>query len=212
MNLPSYLYNKKISLGKSLTFAEDHPTMYVVLHMLFIHNCFNFINRYLNGNKLYNETIHSKNIRVIRNYTEHCSLPITSSEFSLSLSNNKLTLSFPLIINRQNLVAFKDLEKENRKIINKWENGTLRLDREIPIVWKELYQLFTKIKYKYIKKYINKDLINQVIKDESFFKDKLFPIKTNGVVNTKDLENDCIDDPNVFADLLTSIFKLNSFK
>ncbi|NRO69048.1 hypothetical protein [Lactobacillus helveticus] len=212
--LPKRFYDNKIPFNTLLDYAERHAILYVIMHIIFIHNAQNFIEHNLDKKQIFKESKHCRNIRAIRNYADHCNVPITTSGFNLELSNSKMTLSFPLTVKKEDLVSFDDLHKETRKIINSWKNHEIRLDLEIASAWKDLVFLFNKIKEEYVKKFVPKDSLKQVVDDKALFGQQLFPMRITGVLDLhpqhKGWNFEYFEDDTVFNDLINLILKMNT--
>lgn len=213
-NLPKKFYDNKIPFNTLLDYAEKHATLYVVMHIIFVHNAQNFIKHNLDKKQIFKESKHCRNIRAIRNYADHCNIPITTSSFNLELSNSKTTVSFPLIVKKEDLVSFDDLHKETKRIINSWKSHEIRLDLEIASAWKDLVFLFNKIKEEYIKKFVPKNSIEQVLDDKALFGRQLFPSRVTGVLdlqhNHEGWAFEYFEDDTIFNDLINLIFKMNA--
>lgn len=208
------IHSNKIEFNQVFNLLNKHATLYSILHMLFIHNAKNFVTHFLKtkNSKLYKETCHSQNIRAIRNYTEHCTLPITSNIFNFEVIGNCSNYNLQIVIEKDKLSAFNDLHLSTKKIINTWKNGKIRLDKEIFYAWKELNEYFNKIKKEFILENIDKNLRNQIKDDKNLIQDYCFKNKVTGVINLDHTDmgwnRAYFDDEKIFKNLITIILEL----
>lgn len=132
------IHSGEITVNEALDTAGEYSTLYIIMHMTFIHNAESFINYYLSEAKFNKETTHALNIRAIRNYAEHCAIPVTRISYKHQAGRGKEIIELPIWVEKKNLLFFNYLRDRNKSIINNWEDGKIRLDIEIAYAWEEL--------------------------------------------------------------------------
>ena len=206
------IHSGEITVNEALDTAGEYSTLYIIMHMTFIHNAESFINYYLSEAKFNKETTHALNIRAIRNYAEHCAIPVTRISYKHQAGRGKEIIELPIWVEKKNLLFFNYLRDRNKSIINNWEDGKIRLDIEIAYAWEELKDYFDTIKKKYIQKYVGEDIIKQILNDKELFEEKLLSEDVTGVIDLKragdGLPGEYFNSPKVLKNLINTIFIL----
>ncbi|MDB6256764.1 restriction endonuclease subunit S [Lactobacillus amylovorus] len=206
------IHSGEITVNEALDTAGEYSTLYIIMHMTFIHNAESFINYYLSEAKFNKETTHALNIRAIRNYAEHCAIPVTRISYKHQAGRGKEIIELPIWVEKKNLLFFNYLRDRNKSIINNWEDGKIRLDIEIAYAWEELKDYFDTIKKKYIQKYVGEDIIKQILNDKELFEEKLLSEDVTGVIDLKRAGDgwpgEYFNSPKVLKNLINTIFIL----
>ena len=206
------IHSGEITINEALDTAGEYSTLYIIMHMTFIHNAESFINYYLSEAKFNKETTHALNIRAIRNYAEHCAIPVTRISYKHQAGRGKEIIELPIWVEKKNLLFFNYLRDRNKSIINNWEDGKIRLDIEIAYAWEELKDYFDTIKKKYIQKYVGEDIIKQILNDKELFEEKLLSEDVTGVIDLKRAGDgwpgEYFNSPKVLKNLINTIFIL----
>lgn len=179
--VPQIIEDLPILSERGQDLAIQDTTIYIMLNRMFIDNCKNLMKRLpdLELKSLINsfdKSPHEENLRVLRNYANHATIPITGLTIE---SSSKSKTKIRPTIKRQDLIGhFND---HDTSIINTWSENGLEIMPEITKSNTIIQILIRIIIHKFIEKRINKREIEQVEADKKVWEEILIPQKTRGV-------------------------------
>lgn len=179
--VPHIIENLPILSEQGSDLAIQKTTIYIMVNRMFIDNCKNLIIQLdnLNLNALINsceKTPCEENLRVLRNYANHATIPISG------LTTESSTNSEPKIrptIKRNDLKGH--FNKHDKSIINNWSESEIKIMSEITKANTIIQKLIRAIIQEFVKTRITDREIEQIKADKKIWKDILIPKKTRGV-------------------------------
>lgn len=178
---PQIIENLPILNERGHDLAVQETTIYIMLNRMFIDNCKNLMKQlpdleFKSLINLFDKSPCEENLRVLRNYANHTTIPITG--LTIESSSNSRTKINPTI-KRQDLIGH--LNPHDTSIVNTWPEDGLEIMTEITKSNSSVQNLIRAIIHKFIEKHINKREIEQTKADKKIWKEILIPQKTRGV-------------------------------
>ena len=179
--VPHIIYNLPILSEQGSDLAIQKTTIYIMVNRMFVDNCKNLAIQLddLNLNALiesYDKTPCEENLRVLRNYANHATIPI-SGLTTESSTNSELKI--------RPTIKKKDLKghfnKHDKSIINNWPESGIEIMSEIIKANTIIQKLIEAIIQEFIKIRINDKEIEQIKADKKIWQNILIPKKTRGV-------------------------------
>lgn len=167
---------------------ETQSVLYILANRMFIDNCINFENRFNDRNMQQiidrtNQTTEEKNLKALRDYASHTSLPISYPQISTNKNyqQKKITYSIAAIIDRNKMISTVRLSGEDKKMIDSWSDGKLEIIHEIIQANKKIVDLMNGLIKIYLKPNVSFELQHQIMNDTELWNKKLIPYHSNGV-------------------------------
>lgn len=179
----------KIDSNTVFNLTESSITAYILMHRMFVENCKSFHRNHNDADispliiELQNKDT-EKNMKVLRDYAMHTSIPISQVGISTSV-NNKADFQqrFHSILHVKINADEMDthgLSGQNRERINEWGHE-LDITAEIEKAWNNLNNFVKKVFKSYLDAYVDETLHKVVISDKKLWQERLIPLRTTGI-------------------------------
>ena len=188
VNLADQYSAGKINDDNIFKILESVITAYIMLHRTFVENCKAFGRIYSKAKSDISNLIidlqnkeSEQNIKVLRDYAMHTSIPMSNISIGTVVNykkNSLKTMSVEIIAKKMDK---HDLSNWDKQIIDNWKYGKLEIIKEINNTWNNLQVFSRKVFHAYINSYISENLIKKVQSDKKLWMSRLIPYRTIGI-------------------------------
>ena len=214
--ITTIMQQDKVETNTIHQLIETQTVLYILANRMFMDNCKNFWERTKNKNlqaiiDRVNQSIEEKNMKLLRDYALHTSLPISQNQFSVekNFKERKIVYRISATIDRNKMITTKYLSKEDIRMTQRWENGKLEIVSEIKHANKKIKQLMQDIVTVYLKDNVSLELNNKVCKDADLWRKVLVPYHTTGIVfqSSTGIPETALINPQLLAMAINSIIQ-----